>query len=63
MAVRAHDHRRMNAEQPSDNQGEEVDSMISVLRDLSPEATGGYIWASASTSMRRLVSSIVKGTI
>jgi hypothetical protein len=61
MAVRAHDNNRMNAEQHIDNQGEEVDSMIGVLRDLSLEATGGYIGASASISMGRLVSSIVKG--
>jgi hypothetical protein len=61
MAVRVHDNQRMNAEQPSDNQGEQVDSMIGVLRDLSLEATGGYIGASASISMGRLVSSIDKG--
>lgn len=61
MAVRAHDNHHINTEQPSDNQGEEVDSMIGVLRDLSLEATGGYIGASASISMGRLVLSIVKG--
>jgi len=61
MAARAHDHRHMNAEQPSDNQGEEVDSMIGVLRGFSLEATGGYTGASASISIGRLVSSIVKG--
>jgi hypothetical protein len=61
MAVRAHDNHCMNAERLSDNQGEEAGSMIGILRDLSLEATGGYIGASASISMGRLVSSIVKG--
>ncbi|RDW76111.1 hypothetical protein BP5796_06932 [Coleophoma crateriformis] len=40
---------------------EEADSLSSVLRDLSLEATGGYIGASASISMGRMVTSIVKG--
>lgn len=44
----------------SEHKRRESTSMLEVLRDLSLEATGGYIGASSSITMSKMVSSIVK---
>lgn len=41
--------------------GEEGESMVRILRDLSLETNGGYIGATSQITMGRLVGSIVKG--
>ncbi|RDW70997.1 hypothetical protein BP6252_07560 [Coleophoma cylindrospora] len=50
-----------SSEEPEDVETGEVDAMIGVLRDLSLDANGGYMGATAHITIGRLVGSIVKG--
>jgi hypothetical protein len=44
-------------------QKKKVNAVVDILRDLSLEATGGYIGASSSITMSRMVGSLVKARI
>lgn len=44
-------------------QGKKVNRVVDILRDLSLEASGGYIGASSSITMSRMVGSLVKSKI
>ena len=60
---RSHQHRRISASSDGDASDSQngIDSMVGVLRDLSLDANGGYIGASGSITIGRLVGSIVTG--
>lgn len=44
-------------------QEKEVNTVVDILRDLSLEASGGYIGASSSITMSRMVGSLVKARV
>ncbi|KUJ16071.1 uncharacterized protein LY89DRAFT_102668 [Mollisia scopiformis] len=53
----------MEMELSNDVQKKEVNTVVDILRDLSLEASGGYIGASSSITMSRMVGSLVKARV